>query len=155
MEPRFNEYLKTLGMTDVFCQRVESIYDFYVGVLPEKITDIFVSEYLNNDGSRVFENLWIFTPNYTCEAKSFISIDNFDIMPIESVTRWELQKENYDFIKATEKSRLQVNFNLKHNLTGRLKASQYNCDNLRYIVLTYISKQLVNRIREWKQPGIV
>ena len=49
MKDEFAAYLSSLFATDTVIFRVQQILDFYEGVCPEKIDDIFVSEYIKND----------------------------------------------------------------------------------------------------------
>jgi len=77
------------------------------------------------------------------EAKQFITTDDFDITPIKNrIIRWVLKKQDYDFKKATEKSRLHLEFGMDTRLVCNLKASKENCDYLRDIILEYIKSNL-------------
>jgi hypothetical protein len=143
MNMEFVAYLKAIGMTDILKQRVETIYDFYRKVCPEEIIDIFVTDFLNGDGGREYENLWFFSQSYTMEAKRFVSRDNFDMTPIrERIIYWSVEKQDYDFEKSTDKSKLHIQVNIDVDQIGDLKASKENCDYLKVIFQKYILSNL-------------
>lgn len=143
MKEEFKKYLKDVGITGDIRGRVERIYDFYREICPDEITGIFITDYIKEDGERVYEHLWFFSEKYCMEAKQFITTDDFDITPIKNrIIRWELKKQDYDFKKATEKSRLHLEFEMDTTIEGELKASKGNCDYLRDIILGYIKSNL-------------
>jgi hypothetical protein len=141
MKKEFIEYLESVGITGSLTKRVEEIHDFYNKVLGYQIDDIFISEYLNQDGSRYFDSLLLFSGDYFCEAKTFITEDDFDADVIRNeITYFTLQKTDFDIIndKITEKSRAVLTFNLPDGRYGELKASKENCLKLKEILLKYI-----------------
>ena len=143
MKEEFIEYLKSIGLTETLCKRIETIYEFYNDVCPDEITGIFVTDYITRDGSREYETLWFFSEKYAMEAKQFIKKDDFDITPIKNrIQYWRIEKQNYDFKKATEKSRLYLEFTLDTGISGDFKASKENCDYLRNIILKYVLPNL-------------
>ncbi len=145
MKKEFEDYLKSIGITtEVLLRRVESIYQFYLGVCPEEIKDIFITDYIKDDGTREYESLWLFSDSYWIEAKQFIVKDNFDMIPIKRIERWEIKKEEYDFKKATEKSRLFLRVNINSLLLSEFKASKENCDFLKEIFLKYVKPKIKN-----------
>jgi hypothetical protein len=143
MREEFTKYLNVIGITKVLFERIEMIYKFYQERCPDEITSIFITDYIKEDESREYENLWFFSEKYCMEAKQFITEDNFDITPIKRrVCYWRIQKKNYDFKKATEKSRLYLEFKLDTGISGTFKASKENCDYLREIFIKYIALNL-------------
>lgn len=140
MKNEFEEYLKALGMTEALRARVEEIVEFYATACPEEIEDIFVSEYIQEDGTRVYENFWCFSKQYAMEAKDFVNRDNFDSAPVgANVAHWEITKQDYDFKKAEEKSRMALDVQFAGSVVrGLLKASKENCDQLRNVFLKYL-----------------
>jgi len=138
MKNEFIEYLKSIGLTEPIIGRIEHIYQFYKEISSDEIRDIFVTEYIKEDGSREYENLWFFSSKCCMEAKLFITKDDFDVAPMRNdVMYLRIQKQDYDFEKATEKSRIQLRFDLSY-VRGILKASKENCDHLKRILLEYI-----------------
>ena len=140
MKAKFADYLKSIGMTKTNIERVETIHKFYKGICPDEITDVFVSEYLKEDGSREYENIWFFSQKYCMEAKLFLTKDDFDITPIwKRIEYLRIEKQDYDFKKAKDQSRLFLHFTLDTKMTCDFKASKENCDNLRSMIVNFIT----------------
>lgn len=138
------EYLVTIEMPEIFRKRVFAIYDFYHKICPEEITGVFVTDYLNEDGTRQYENLWFFSEKCLMEAKQFITKDDFDITPIKNIKSYiQIKKENYDFNKATEKSKINLTLGERFALECLIKASKENCDYLKEIILKYFIPELM------------
>jgi len=135
----FKKYLKSIGITNTLKKRIEEIYNFYQKVCPEEITTIFVTDYIKEDGTREYENLWFFSKKYAMEAKRFIGEDDFDMAPIQNqIHYWTIKKNDYDFKKAEEKSRLHLDISFGYDISGEFKASKENCDYLKKIFLKYV-----------------
>lgn len=138
-EKQLERYLASVGITGPLADRVKSIYSFYVEMLHIKVADIVVSEYVKEDSSREYESLWFFSDQFVMEAKRFVKDDDFDLAPSRSrVIYWAIEKQDYDFKKATEKSRLNVQFTLDSGISGHLKASKENCDHVRDVFSKFI-----------------
>ena len=143
MKEEFMKYLRSIDMTETLCTRVETIYEFYEETSPDELTDIFITDYLKEDGERVYENLWFFSLKHCMEAKLFVTKDDFDITPIRNrIYYWTIQKQDYNFKKAMEKSKLYLNIKLDTGIEGNLKASKENCDYLKDIILKYVVPNL-------------
>ena len=143
MKGEFITYLESIGITKALRKRIETIQEFYRGMCTDEITGIFVTDYIRGDGAREYENLWFFSEKYLMEAKQFISQDDFDIAPIQSrISYWTIQKNDYDFEQAAEKSRLYLKFNIDIGIVAAFKASKENCDHLKNIMLKYIRPNL-------------
>src|SRR3972149_10515541 len=137
MKQEIYAYLDAISITaEVLHERIKKIYDFYKGVCKDDITDIMITEYLKEDGSREYESLWFFSEKYCMEAKQFITSDNFDMVAMKNrINYWKVQKQDYDFGKATERSRLTIYVSLGTLSSLDLKASKENCSQLKNIFL--------------------
>ena len=143
MKQSFLDYLKMVGVKEPLHKRIEGILQFYKELCPEDITDIFVSEYLTQDGNREYSSVWFFSANYVMEAKYFIEKDDFDIMALNQITYLEIEKKDYDFKQAKAESRMTAAYAAITNLvTGKLQSSQENCDVLKHILLEYLIPQV-------------
>lgn len=144
MKQEMIKYLETIGITKHYLKRTKEVYNFYNTFLEqEEILDIFVCDYLDGEGVRNYESLWLFTQNYIMEATLFLIQDNFDIAPIKKrVIHCAIEKEKYDFKKANDKSRINVSLRLPFQLTCDFKASKENCDYLRDILLKHIKPNI-------------
>jgi hypothetical protein len=147
MKEQFITYLTAIDLTDVFIKRIDEIYQFYEAILRTKlndeIQDIFVTDYITKEETREYENVWFFSKKYFMEAKLFIKQDDFDICPISKDIGWlQIKKQNYDFVKSSEKSRLNVRYLSTLKGSGELKASKENCDYLKEMYLKYMLPNL-------------
>lgn len=143
MKEQFTTYLKGIGMSDILTRRAEEIHEFYRAICPEEITDIFVSEFVKEDGIREYENLWFFSQKYVMEAKSFILKDLFDMTIIHKQLKyWTIEKMSYDFVNAMEKSRMTMSVKFE-TVSGIFKASKENCDFLRDVFRRNILPNLI------------
>lgn len=140
----FASYYKVLDLSSTVIERIESIHAFYSSASSEKITGIFLTDLVKEDGSIQYVNLWFYSENYAMEAKRFLTRDDFDNMPIrKNIIRWAIEKTEYDFQKATEKSRCKLIFICAQgNMGGELSGSKANCDYLRDIFINYIVPNL-------------
>ena len=73
MESTFIEYFNAIGLKGAFLNRATEIVDFYKNLyIEEKLKSVFISEYIEAEGDRRYENLWIFAEKSVCEAKNFL-----------------------------------------------------------------------------------
>lgn len=128
-------------MGELLIERVKSIHEYYKSILPGEIETVFVSEYMNQNGERTYEDLWLFHSDLICEAKSFIHKDDFDVAKLAPLLYARTIKSEYDGKTATEKSSMSVEFNLENAVHGQIKASKQNCEEL--------MKLLTKRILKW------
>lgn len=144
MKDEFAEYLRSIGITDVLKERIVSIYQIVERVCPEEIDDIFVTDYIKDDASRDYENLWFFSKKHVMEIRQFISKDDFDICPTyKQIGHLIIRKKDYDFENATQASRLSIEFQMHNWIEGNLRASRENCDYLKSILLKHIVPNLL------------
>lgn len=137
-DQQINDYLAAIDITGTLAERVHSVYAFYSEQLNLEVTDMFVSEYLTQDGTREFDSLWFFTEDFMMEAKRFVRDDNFDLAPIKGRVKYiVISKEDYDFKAATTKSRMNLTVSLETAVSGDFKASRGNCDHLKHIIRKY------------------
>lgn len=145
MKQEFVDYLESIGIkAGSLFDQIESIYEFYSEMCPDEIEDIFVTDYIDSEGKGEYENMWFFSGRYLMEAKGFAAgKDDFDIAPIKDrVERCAIQKQDYDFKEATDKSRLHLLFNLDTGAIADFKASKENCDALRDIILKHVKPNM-------------
>lgn len=134
MNPKFHEYLKAIGVPETISKdRIEKIYQFYTKICPQEINGIFVTDYVNQEGSTQYENLWFFSEKYQMEAHDFIAKDDFD-MTGGKIVYWNLAIQDYDFKTVNPSSRMTLDFRYDHEIKGELKSSKENCRYL-YAIL--------------------
>lgn len=139
MKKMFLNYLESIGITTKsLVKRIEKICEFCLEIYSEDIVDIFIDDYINEDGTREYEDLSLFTDRYVISAKKFLTQDEFLMTLVnKKLTHLLIKKQDYDFKKATEKSRLNVRIGTGAYLHGDFKASKENCDFLREITIKY------------------
>jgi hypothetical protein len=143
MKQQFLDYLKDVGMTKAVVDRCEQMLAIYEMLCPSTIDDIFISEYATDAGQRELESLWLFSGGLLMEAKSFLTLDDFDFAPVVGrLARLRIQKKDYDFKQAVDGSRLSCEFVATFPINGDLKASGRNCDYLANIVRKYLVSNL-------------
>lgn len=140
MKDEFNTYLVSLDMTSVLIDRISKLYDIYEKIISEKneeIEDIFVSEYIDKEGARNYIDLWFFTKKYFLISHNFIQSDEWTISySYKSIRNLTMNMKDYDFIKATDKSRIQVKYVKTFPASqATLKASKENSDQLNKIFM--------------------
>lgn len=145
MKKKFTEYMDSINVPKKIQERAWDIYDFYKIDCKKNIKDIFISDYITEKEVNVFESILFFTSSLCMEAENFISEDDFDITSFENrIDYWNIKKKDYDFRKATIKSRLYITCRLiGSNLVIEFKATGINCDHLRDIFNKYIEPNLV------------
>jgi len=135
----FRDYLKTIGMSNTLCDRAESIYHFYADICNLEIKDLFVTDFINSDGVRQFQNLWFFNDYLFMEAHDFVTSDKFDSSPIHrNIKRWEITKSDYDFNVVNDKSKLKISIYFYEDLSGNLNATKENCAYLMKVFKKYV-----------------
>ena len=142
---KFIPYLREVDITSrTLLKRIEFIYILCSDMCPVEIEDIFVDDYTKEDGTREYEDLWLFSNAYCLEAKKFLTTIDLDITPIKKrIVYWTVTAQDFVFKKASEKSRLNLRFKLIQDVRGELKASKGNCDSLQAIINKYIKPNQV------------
>ncbi len=137
---KFIPYLNEIDIvTRTLLKRIELIYKLVSDMCPDKIEDIFIDDYLNEDGTRGYEDLWFFSNLYCLEAKKFLTEINFDMTPIKQrIIYWSVKIQDFNFKESSEKSRFSLHFETLRGVTGDFKASKRNCDYLQVIISKYI-----------------
>ena len=142
---KFISYLNKVDITTrILLKRIELIYILCRDMCPEEIEDLFVTDYITADESREFENLWFLSKNYLLEAKKFLHQIDIDITPIRNrITYWTVQANDYDFKKATVKSRLNLHLSTIHVVVCNFKATRGNCAYLQSLINKYVKPNIV------------
>lgn len=147
MKNEFLEYFKSLGIEEPVVPRIETIMEYFNRFFPEEeIIDVFVSEYVEKDGTRIYEDLRFFGKDRDLLARNFMNVDEFYIARHErGIVSLKIEAKNYDFKKATDKSRLSVRKFYTYPSINEQKASMGNCDHLlricqKYFVTSFVTE---------------
>ncbi len=144
MKKEFIDYMEIIGMPKVFIDRAGTIHDFFNMLYPETIDDIFIEDYIDDEGSRIYKNLVFYTKSaIVFEVENFITEEKYSIFSnCERILWYDITKSNYDFIEANEKSRLYIELRTTTNSHISLKASKENCNYLRDIFNKYFKHKI-------------
>ena len=70
---KLDEYLNRMGITtDILKDRVKLAYSVASQMCPEEIEEVFVSDYIKDDGTREYESVWFFSKGYCIEGRNFM-----------------------------------------------------------------------------------
>lgn len=72
MKTEFKSYLNEIGISGAILERVEEIFKFYNEYLKFEIDEIFVCDYIDADGSRIYESLWFLVINIVLKQKTLL-----------------------------------------------------------------------------------
>lgn len=149
MKADFEKYLTDIGIGEIIKAKIEFIYGYYEKLaremLKEEILDIFVGDYIQQDNTRVYEEVVFFSDNFMFTTSLFSKQDNLDIYKLKNlnIRHIGIEYQDYDFQTANEKSRLFFKIHLD-SLTGmENRASRENCDKLYSIYSKYLIPRLI------------
>jgi hypothetical protein len=145
MKTEFSEYFKSIGITEPVLTRIETIMEYSSQVCPnDEVMDVFVSEYVEQDGTRKYEDLRLFCKKRHFVASDFINKDEFYVTdPLAKIIGIKFEAKDFDFKKATDKSRLRIRRFYSYESLSEFKASMQNCDHLMRIYEKYILPYLM------------
>ena len=134
----FGEYLSSIGIN-----KVERTLIAAERLCPEKMEEIFISDWIPAEGQRGYENLYFLTGTYIVESANF-STDtniNLEITVLKDRVKYILAKYNDYFEKASAESKLSITF-YTNGGSFAMKATKENCDNLVEVYEKYIKSNI-------------
>jgi hypothetical protein len=141
MKKAFLAYLNDIGIKDQFYSRTEAVYGTVSGLIDGEIMDIFATDYLEPDGTRNYEDFFLFAPGKIIEVNQFMFVDRETIFVNHiggiHLPGVNLSRSAYDFQNASPESRLNVEAIYSDKIEIRLKASGKNCDCLASLLKKY------------------
>ena len=142
---RFEEYFNAIGVREPIQRRIAEILTIVKRLQPDaEFLDVGINEYVGKDGSRVFESIRFYSKEVSVLVKDFLSSDYFVISGnTNTLCRIRIKSENYDFIRATEASRLLVIGQFLDEGIAELKGTGENCDYLFDICKKYLIPRLI------------
>jgi hypothetical protein len=134
-------YLKSLGLGKPLVARVTTAYKFWGRLLPATIDDLFVSEYVGEEGDRNYDSLWLLSSEFLVEAHQFVTEDHGDVVRItHGFSRIDIVRRDFELDAATERSRLTVTVDFGApglaSLSGSFRATGDNCLKLQDLLET-------------------
>jgi hypothetical protein len=137
-------YFSSLEMGESLVEKSLNLFGEYGNYLSEPIEHVFVSEYRNEDGNRIYESIWFLTNSFLAEAHEITGTGYGDIVPVGAgFIRIQFSRENFDLEKAEDQARFTTEIRLeKGELAGTFKASGKNCEHLLAILHQYMLPRL-------------
>ncbi len=138
MKDEFTTYLRDIEMDETLIRRVIQLYDAYEPIFPTTPSHIFVEDYINDEGGRVFEHLNIFADRCWLSFDSFVTQEKLNISWLGvKITIAEIDMKDYDFKHSNQRSRLTIQVNFTDQKGGILRGARNNCDYLARIIKEY------------------
>lgn len=143
IEVSVEKYVRSIDGSDVLLEKVNKVKNLADTICPEKVDDLFISEYRRSNGERIIESLYFFSERHLMESKNLMSAEiRLDILFYYGyIDYFEITAKDYDFSKASENSTLKVE-GYVGNAAFVFNATGGNCDKLWEIVNTYIKPNL-------------
>ncbi len=146
MITKFQLYLRKIGVTQPIQGRVEYFHCLCSNMYFGKLSDIFIDDYLTEDGTRKYLDLTFFSQYFNFSIHNFLIEDKINVATLQTwVDQIDIKVDNYDFKKANDKSLMIVQLYKEFNPTGNYKASQKNCEYLVQILRKYMQPALRKR----------
>ena len=142
MLEEYSIYFKKIAMPQAAIERVEIVSGYIDKIKSEEIIDVFICDSVNSEGMRSYDSLFLITENYVHEAKQFLLKDNIDSMKIARIKHIDFNSVDYDYEKATNKSRLDIQCTYSFGMSIYMKATGNNCD----VLVSIYNKHFKNRI---------
>src|SRR3972149_6368732 len=107
------DYLNSIDInTEAMINKIEKTLLAARRICPEDIQSIYISDWVQTEGQRGYENLYLFTNTYIIESANF-STDtnvNIEVTVLKDRVKYVMVKYNDYFKKANTDSRLSVTF---------------------------------------------
>ena len=140
MNEKFLNYLKDIGVTtQKLTDRIEELYQICVRIVGHEFDDISIDDIVKKNGERDYISVGFFSKDIFVTINSIYE-DTFDIIPVSKLSQ-ELstiliKKESYDFLEASEDSRLKIELDC-NTLNIESRATSKNCDYLKNMFERY------------------
>ncbi len=144
MTDDFLEYCGSVGMGNSLKQQVSEFHDQLVSFVPaQPIEDIFIGEYVTNDGTRQDDTLHFFTNSNVFEIENFVSKPKIWIVKY-GPSYLEMSKEDFDLSDPIAGSRLNIRVEWEgQHFELNMRASGENCSKLLDVVRRHILPRVV------------
>jgi len=134
------EYLDSIEInTATLIKKVETTLRAARKICPEEIQSIYVSDWIQPEGQRAYEHLYLFTNTYIIESVNFTTDTNvnMEMTVLKDRVKYVSVKYNDYFEKANTASRLSVRFDTD-SASFELKGAKENCNKLIEVYDKYV-----------------
>ena len=138
MDDKIAACVKLLGIGQPISDRIKELYRWCKMIMSEGIDDLFVSEVPNEAGGRDYHTLHFFSTRIVYEFESFVSSPSLWIAGLRGTYNCRFESKDFDYVSASDKSRLYVLVQWSDGFALHLRASGENCMHLLTILQKYI-----------------
>jgi hypothetical protein len=137
-------YLGAIQAPAPIAKRVNQLIAMYDGLLGVELTAVFLSDEMDDEGSRTFPSLWLFTEHAAFEAKvADVLGEEFDGTTLDGrVFQWVARTNSFDMKSASSASRMGLEVWFSDDLWGNLRATGRNCEYLVRVLKVQISPRV-------------
>jgi hypothetical protein len=139
MKAEMINYCKSIGLTEPFLKRMDEHYEMVIEVIKEEPVEVLIEDYVNEEGTRTYTDATFMSEHYVVAINQFLTSNKMLLHDAkQKIEGIYISKQDYDFKKATEQSRLNLEVIFRaSNMRGNFKASKENCDFLWKITRDY------------------
>ena len=134
------DYLNSIDInTETLINKIEKTLRAARRICPEEIQSIYISDWIQTEGQRAYEHLYLFTNTYIMESANFATDTNvnIEVTVLKDRVKYVIVKYNDYFEKADTASRLSVFFTTNGG-AFELKGAKENCDKLIEVYDKYV-----------------
>lgn len=144
MEEKKNEYLKSIGISEIVNKRINELIEQVENLSKEKVVDILVTDYVNEDGMRIYENLRVWTDSFKIIIVDFLTESKINLSPKnELLAVVQITAKDFDFLEPSTNSRLYIAAKTYFDNNVPLKGSGINCAKVMEMYHKYIAPYVV------------
>jgi hypothetical protein len=143
MDPRFDDYARKVGLGEKGREVVASVHDECLGLVRAKLpkfvfSDIFVDNFLGQDGDVRFGNVWFFARDLCTCASIFDRVKKRGLITLKDrVTQFDMEERDFQ-LELSSSARLYVEFSCGEHRADKLTAAGPNCVHLAMVALKYL-----------------
>lgn len=137
-------YLENVGLRSPLVERGVDIVDKWESLYGARPIDIVVDDERDESNARVYKDLWGLYPDFVVEQYTWTA-GNFrgDVVSLESgIVRFEYTVRDYNFVEATDASRMTLEVDFQARVAGTVNVSGANCDHLLRLYREYFVPNL-------------
>jgi hypothetical protein len=138
------DYLNSIEIsTDTLKTKIKDTIEAAKMICPEESKDIFISDWVQTEGKREYEHLFLFTDNYIVESSNFSTDSNINVEA--TILKERVKYINVVFNKKYREddpsSRITIFFTTNGG-AYELKSAKNNCGKLLEIYKKYIQPNI-------------
>lgn len=150
------KYFSLIGLDADLKQKADQIKNNLSNLNGFKPQKVFVTDYLQTDRTKVFENLLFFADDVVYEIKNFSAEERYAIYKIkDNVTMVQILKNDHNFKNFDESSRIYIRVSLRFDAELELKGTGENCRFLMDLLNTVFLKEFEDSKKELKTDQLM